>query len=141
MREVHAAIERFDLAIARLEAALDARRSGAAPAAPASPEDTTGLIERLRRENEALRAARSREAELRGAALRRVDVAIAALEAALTARGVSAPEGRSRAMFGEQASAVGDGEAEPAEGAKKPAKPRDAAGRDKAARQGRAAAG
>lgn len=103
MREIHAAIERFDTAIARLEAALEDR----AKAPAVAPDDAAGLIDRLRRENEALRAARAREAELRGAALRRVDVAIAALEAALAGRGAeTAASGRSRAMFGEAALAA-----------------------------------
>ncbi len=141
MREVHAAIERFDMAIARLESALDSRDSQAAPAASSSPEDTSGLIERLRRENEALRAARSREAELRGAALRRVDVAIAALEAALSSQAGGAAKGRSKAIFGDLSGAATAADGDKPAATKREAKTRDAMQREKPARQGRAAAG
>ncbi len=143
MREVHAAIERFDMAIARLESALETRASEAAPVAASTPEETSGLIERLRRENEALRAARSREAELRGAALRRVDVAIAALEAALSSQAGGAAKGRSKAIFGDlsgaEAAIEPDGEKPAA--TKRETKTRDVMQREKPARQGRAAAG
>lgn len=139
MREVHAAIERFDMAIARLESALEARGATAAPTAPAAPDDPAGLIDRLKRENEALRAARAREAELRSAALRRVDVAIAALEAALSSRVGGEAVGRSRAIFGDGVSASAaetpDREPTPRDGA------RDGSPRGKQARPGRAAAG
>lgn len=102
MREIHAAIERFDLALARLEAAVERRVSDRPVKEPSEQDDAAGLIARLRRENEALRAARAEEAELRGAALRRVDVAIAALEAAVSSRATGeAAAGRSRAMFGD----------------------------------------